>query len=45
MKTNVTIDFVVKKNPRGKIVRTLKNGSLRISYEMTQQQMDEMLFN
>ena len=45
MEHNVIIDFVVKKNPKGKVVRTLKNCKLHISYEMTQHEMDVMLFN
>lgn len=40
-----TMDFVARKNPKGIIVKKLKNGKTKISVEMTQEKLNEAIAN
>lgn len=43
MKDDVRVDFVVRKKPRGVVVRKLKDGTTVIEYQVTQEQMDNCI--
>lgn len=42
-KNDTVVDFVVRKHPKGQTIRQLKDGTIKITIEVTQDEMDALV--
>lgn len=42
-KGGLQVEFVAKKKPKGMIVKTLKNGVTKVIFEMTQEELNDVI--